>query len=190
MAQNKGKIREWQRVIKREVRNFQRADKCTEQQQEKLMKEIRQAARGGDMHTARSLAHQLVSCRRTTSSNASFANRANALGLALSTCPAEFPTPPASQRKLEGILNSIIKHSQAFSDLACDMAKAGFINLDNIAAAGSDDESAESDCDLEIVPFGPGASNWVAPAVMDEEAKNNNLNEEAALQRRLDALRR
>jgi len=153
-------LREWQRKLRQECRNIERQIRDIEREEKGVQKAIREAAKRGDMGSAKSLAREIVSARKTV--NRLYENKAqlNSISMHLGESVAIARTVGHLQKSAEvmKIVNNLMKAPQVavtMQEFSKEMIKAGvieeFVNEALDDALDSEDVEEETEEEVEKV---------------------------------------
>ncbi|KAH9619523.1 hypothetical protein KSS87_015011 [Heliosperma pusillum] len=153
-------LRDWQRKLRQECRNIDRQVRDIEREEKGVQKAIREAAKRNDMGSAKSLAREIVSSRKTV--NRLHENKAqlNSISMHLGESVAIARTVGHLQKSAEvmKIVNNLMKAPQVavtMQEFSKEMIKAGiieeFVNEALDDALDSEDIEEETEEEIEKV---------------------------------------
>ncbi|KAG1677803.1 hypothetical protein FOA52_008567 [Chlamydomonas sp. UWO 241] len=197
-------VRKWQQDLRKEQRGLDRQIRDIQFEEKKVQKAIKDAAKRGDMDSAKYLAKQIVQSRKAITRL--YTNKAQmvSLGTSLTEQMAMVKVAGAMGRSTEVMkeVSSMIKIpelQQQMMEMSKEMCKAGLIDemmneaLDSALDAEDMEEETESEVQKVLAEIAgetmaamPGANKTKVEAQAEEEVQEEEM---AQLRARLDAVK-
>ncbi|CAL0304058.1 unnamed protein product [Lupinus luteus] len=150
-------LRDWQRKLRQECRNIERQIRDIQREEKNVQKAIREAAKRNDMGSAKALAKELVSSRRTV--NRLYENKAqlNSISMHLGESVAIARTVGHLSKSAEvmKIVNNLMKAPEmavTMQEFSKEMTKAGVIEeiVNDAVDSALDSEDIEDEIEEEV----------------------------------------
>ncbi|KAE9616707.1 putative Snf7 family protein [Lupinus albus] len=150
-------LRDWQRKLRQECRNIERQIRDIQREEKNVQKAIREAAKRNDMGSAKALAKELVSSRRTV--NRLYENKAqlNSISMHLGESVAIARTVGHLSKSAEvmKIVNNLMKAPEmalTMQEFSKEMTKAGVIEeiVNDAVDSALDSEDIEYEIEEEV----------------------------------------
>ena len=211
-------LREWQSTLRAEQRKLERQVREIQREERGVQKSVKDAAKRGDMKSAKILAKELVHSRRTVArlyENKAQLNSINMQlkeNLAVAKAVGHFQKSASLMKSVSSVVR-VPEMMSTMRDMSREMMKAGIIEgmvTDAMDSALGDEDELEEETaeeidkvlrelaviDVESMPAMPVAAPEAAragqegvQATEDEEEEEEEIELDAGLQRRLDAIR-
>uniref|UniRef100_A0A453JC91 Uncharacterized protein n=1 Tax=Aegilops tauschii subsp. strangulata TaxID=200361 RepID=A0A453JC91_AEGTS len=150
-------LREWQRRLRNEGRNIERQIRDVQKEEKKVEKAIRDAAKRGDMGSAKALAKELVQSRKAV--NRLYENKAqlNSISMHLGEIVATTRTVGHLSKSTEvmKLVNNLMKAPEiavTMQEFSKEMTKAGVMEemVNDAMDSALDDEGMEEEIEEEV----------------------------------------
>ncbi|PWA94057.1 Snf7 [Artemisia annua] len=150
-------LRDWQRRLRQECRNIERQIRDIQREEKSVQKAIKEAAKRNDMGSARSLAKEIVTSRRTV--NRLYENKAqlNSISMHLGESVAVARTVGHMSKSAEvmKIVNNLMKAPQmavTMQEFNKEMTKAGIIEemVNDAVDSALDSDDIEDEIEDEV----------------------------------------
>ncbi|KAJ0266609.1 Vacuolar protein sorting-associated protein 24 1 [Hirschfeldia incana] len=175
-------LRDWQRKLRQECRNIERQIRDIQKEERNVEKAIKEAAKRNDMVSAKALAKEIVSSRRTV--NRLYENKAqmNSISMHLGESVAVARTVGHLSKSAEvmKLVNNLMKAPQmaaTMQEFSKEMTKAGvieeFVNdaIDNALDSEDMEEEIEDEVDQVLTAIAGETAAELPEAVRKERIK-------------------
>ncbi|XVF05746.1 hypothetical protein REPUB_Repub05bG0198700 [Reevesia pubescens] len=175
-------LRDWQRRLRQECRNIERQIRDIEREEKNVQKAIKDAAKRNDMVSAKALAKEIVSSRRTV--NRLYENKAqmNSISMHLGESVAIARTVGHLSKSAEvmKLVNNLMKAPEVavtMQEFSKEMTKAGVIEefvddaLDNALDSEDIEEEIEDEVDKVLTAIAGETAAQLPEAVRKEKMK-------------------
>ncbi|KAF8098878.1 hypothetical protein N665_0256s0009 [Sinapis alba] len=183
-------LRDWQSKLRQECRNIERQIRDIQREERSVQKAIKDAAKRNDMVSAKALAKEIVSSRRTV--NKLYENKAqmNSISMHLGESVAVAGTVGHLSKSAEvmKLLNNLMKAPQmaaTMQEFSKEMTKAGvieeFVNdaIDNALDSEDMEEEIDEEVDQVLTAIAGETAAELSEAVRKERIKAPAQKEEA-----------